>query len=442
MDEPYSADPQELLRQQTTLARFGELALRSDDLDEILTEACRFAGEALGTDLAKVVELQHDGRTLKVRAGVGWKPGVVGTATIMAEDDTSEGYALKTGEPMISPDIATETRFRYAPFLIEAGAKAVANVIIIGGKDKPPFGLLQVDSRQPREFTQGDTTFLRGYANLIAAAVARLRAADEVRAEEARQRASLETQVADRTEALGRSNAQLDAFAYTISHDLRAPLRSMEGFARILLDEYAEPLGKKGERYAARIVTAAQRMERLIDDLLEYSRLQRHKAEPRIVDLGRTARRIATETRAELGDAVEIALEPSMPLVLAEPGVLGQVITNLLTNAAKFRRAGATAHIRLRTEVRADRVRFWVEDDGIGIAPEHQARIFDVFERLHGQEAYPGTGIGLAIVKKGVECMAGAFGVESTLDKGSRFWIELPAVEDIGEWAEPEAVPG
>ena len=436
MVEPHSADSQELLRQQTTLARFGELALRSDDLDAILTEACRLAGEALGTDLAKVVELQPDGRTLKVRAGVGWRPGVVGTAAIMAEDDTSEGYALKTGEPMVSPNIATETRFRYAPFLIEAGAKAVANVIIIGTKDRPPFGILQVDSLKPREFTQGDAIFLRGYANLIAAAVARLRAIEEVRAEEARQRALLETQVAERTEALGRSNAQLDAFAYTISHDLRAPLRAMEGFARILLDDFAEPLGEKGERYAARIVTAAERMERLINDLLAYSRLQRHKAEPRIVDLGRTARRIAIETRAELGDAVEIALEPSMPLVLAEPGVRGQVITNLVANAAKFRHRGAIAHIRLHTEVRRDRVRLWVEDDGIGIAPEHQSRIFDVFERLHSQDAYPGTGIGLAIVKIGVECMAGTFGVESGLNEGSRFWIELPAAGNNGAWTE------
>jgi GAF domain-containing protein len=109
----------ELLRQQTALARFGELALRSDDLEEILTEACRLAGEALGTDLAKVVELQEDGKTLVVCAGVGWKPGVIGVTTITAEDDTSEGHALRTGEPMISPDIATESRFKYSQFLIQ-----------------------------------------------------------------------------------------------------------------------------------------------------------------------------------------------------------------------------------------------------------------------------------------------------------------------------------
>ena len=139
----------ELLRHQTTLARFGELALRSNDLDEILTEACRLAGDALGTDLAKVVELQDDGKTLVVRAGVGWKPGVVGVATITADADTSEGHALRTGEPMISPDIATETRFKYSQFLIDNNVRAIANVLIIGGQGKPPFGILQIDSHVP-----------------------------------------------------------------------------------------------------------------------------------------------------------------------------------------------------------------------------------------------------------------------------------------------------
>jgi len=180
------------LRHETTLARFGELALRSDDLDEILTEACRLVGEALGTDLAKVMELQADGKTLLVRAGVGWKPGVVGEVTIKATDDTSEGVALKTGKPMISPDIDQETRFHYPGFLIDNGVKAVANVVIIGGKDMPPFGILQIDSRTPRQFTEDDTAFLSSYANLLAAAVDRLRTLGEVRNGEARLRLALE----------------------------------------------------------------------------------------------------------------------------------------------------------------------------------------------------------------------------------------------------------
>jgi len=192
LDDPEKGDHRASLRQQAVVARFGELALRSDSLDEILTEACRLVGDALGTDLAKVMELQADGLSLSVRAGVGWKPGVVGEVTLKATGDSSEGYALKTGEPMISPDIATELRFIYPPFLIENGVQAVANVVIIGGLGRPPFGILQIDSRTPRPFTDTDTAFLRSYANLLAAAVDRLRVIGEVRDGEARLRLALD----------------------------------------------------------------------------------------------------------------------------------------------------------------------------------------------------------------------------------------------------------
>jgi signal transduction histidine kinase len=551
-----SSDQSQLLRQQTILAQFGELALRSDSLDDILTEACRLVGEAFGTDLAKVVELQPDGKTLLVRAGIGWKEGVVGTATMEAKDNTSEAYALKTGEPMISPDIDRETRFEYAPFLIENGAKAVANVIIIGGKDRPPFGILQVDSRTPREFDDNDITFLRSYANLLAATVDRLRVMEEAKDGTARLRlaleagelgsfemdlnsgeivrssrydeifgrsappsastrdgllgqvvpedrermasalgrdvliadgglhvearirragdgtlrwiemrgraddrttlpvrlvgvvadvtdrklaeqslteanATLEDQVAERTRLLEKSNAQLDAFAYTVSHDLRAPLRAMEGFARILLDDFGPGLGQEGERYAGRIVGAANRMEILIDDLLTYSRVQRAEVALQAVDperaVGHAFAELRTSTDA-LG-SMNLDVETPLPLVRADRVILGQVIRNLIANAAKFRRQGEPVHVVVRAERQADRVRLWVEDDGIGIAPEHQQRIFNVFERLHGQETYPGTGVGLAIVKSGMERMGGTFGVVSALAQGSRFWIELAAAE-------------
>jgi two-component sensor histidine kinase len=196
---------EELLRQQTILARFGELALKSEDLDEILTEACHLVREALGTDLAKVVELQADGETLLVRAGVGWRPGVVGEVKLKASEDTSEGHALRTGEPVISGDIGEERRFRYAPFLTDHGVKAIANVIIIGAKGRPPFGILQVDSRKPREFTEEDITFLRSYANLLAAAVDRLRVLREIRSSNQ----ELEHRVAERTRDLTEANRKL-----------------------------------------------------------------------------------------------------------------------------------------------------------------------------------------------------------------------------------------
>ena len=182
-----SSRESELLRQQDVLAAFGERALKSEDLDELLHEACGLVGEALGTDLAKVMELDADHVTLRVRAGVGWQAGVVGRVTVKAEAGSSEGHALQTGQPAISANIDTETRFQYPEFIKAAGVKALVNVIIIGPNEKQPYGILQVDSRQPRAFTEHDTNFLRSYANLLAAAVERLR----IRAEADRAQASL-----------------------------------------------------------------------------------------------------------------------------------------------------------------------------------------------------------------------------------------------------------
>ena len=192
MNDENRADTLERLQQQTILARFGEFALKSDNLDEILTRACQLIGEALGTDLAKVMELAKDGMTLLVRAGVGWQPGVVGEVTIKATDETSEGLALRTGEPTVSPDIEHETRFSYPAFLTDHGVKAVANVLIIGGEGQPPFGMLQIDSRVPRRFTESDVAFLRSYANLMAGAVSRLHGIQDVRDGETRLRLALE----------------------------------------------------------------------------------------------------------------------------------------------------------------------------------------------------------------------------------------------------------
>jgi GAF domain-containing protein len=134
LSEQGQQDPSELLRQQSVLAKFGEFALCGEDLDDILNEACRLVGEGLGTDLAKIMELRPDKKDLLVRAGVGWKPGVVGVVTLAAEGDTPESYALQTNEPVISPDIAAETRFSYPEFILEHGVKAFANVPIRGAK--------------------------------------------------------------------------------------------------------------------------------------------------------------------------------------------------------------------------------------------------------------------------------------------------------------------
>jgi two-component sensor histidine kinase len=169
-----------LLDQQRVLAAFGEVALKAEDLNVLLTEACNLVRQALKTDFAKVVELLPDSTMMVVRAGVGWKPGVVNVVVLSAGENSPEGLTLKDGA-VISPDIRREQRFAYHDFLREHGVQAFVNVLILSGDGRPPFGVLQVDSRSPREFHQSDIEFLRTYANLIGAAIDRFRIVDELR---------------------------------------------------------------------------------------------------------------------------------------------------------------------------------------------------------------------------------------------------------------------
>ena len=163
------------LSQQTMLARFAELALTSSDLDVVLTEACRLVAETLGLELVKVIELQDDGETLAVRAGIGWSPDIVGSVIPRASSNSPESYALNAGKAVTSSDIAQDTRFACPQFLVEHGVKALANVVISGGPGRHPFGLLQAAGRRPRPFTSDDSAFLTSYANLLAAVADRLR---------------------------------------------------------------------------------------------------------------------------------------------------------------------------------------------------------------------------------------------------------------------------
>ena len=240
----------------------------------------------------------------------------------------------------------------------------------------------------------------------------------------------LEKLVEDRIKKLQEVNAELESFAYSVSHDLRAPLRAIQGFSQVLLEDYAPKLDAEGKDYARRMDGSARRMETLIQDLLEYSRLSRSEVKLKPVDLTSVVERVVMNLEGEIKEVdALIRLDAPLPVVLGHSATLEQVVENLITNAIKFVPPEVKPHIHLWAEEGDTVVRLWVEDNGISIAPEHHERIFRIFERLHGIERYPGTGIGLATVKKGMEKMSGTAGVESVPDKGSRFWIELPKKE-------------
>jgi signal transduction histidine kinase len=254
---------------------------------------------------------------------------------------------------------------------------------------------------------------------------------------------TLEERVQRRTAELEESNAALEAFGYSVSHDLRAPLRTMQGFARALLEDYGPRLDDDGRDYATRITAGAARMDQLIQDLLAYSLLSRTEIKAEPVSLDAVLRLAERQLEpALLEHHGTLTIRSPLPRVLGHETTLVQVFVNLLSNALKFIAPGAMPEVEVWSERRAGRVRVFVRDNGIGIQPEHQERIFAVFERLHGSETYPGTGIGLAIVKKGIERLRGRSGVDSAPGRGSTFWIELPEPAPVAErttWTYPES---
>ncbi len=229
------------------------------------------------------------------------------------------------------------------------------------------------------------------------------------------------------TKRLKESNEELEAFAYSVSHDLRAPLRAMQGFSEALLEDYSDKLDAQGLEYAKRIRDASRRMDNLIVDLLSYSRLTRSEIRLQPVKLEGVINEAVFQLKALIEEkGAKVTVSDELPVVKATHSIALQIFTNLISNAVKFSRPEIPPEVKIYTkEIESNKVRVIVQDNGIGIEPEHFERIFKIFERLHGIETYPGTGIGLAIVKKGAEKIGGKVGVESSPGKGSRFWVEF-----------------
>ncbi len=233
-------------------------------------------------------------------------------------------------------------------------------------------------------------------------------------------------QLVQRSTELLEANTQLEAFTNSVSHDLRSPLQTIQGFAEILIKSPQEKLGPEGLRYAQRIALAAGAMAKTMEDLLQYSRLRRVELEVVPVSLRAVVQEAQAQVEADLRKSQgRVTIVGQLPRVLGHQAILVQVVANLLANALKFVTPGTIPEVRIHAQGRAGWVRLWVEDNGIGIAPADRERIFRPFERLVSREHYAGSGIGLAIVKTAIARLGGQVGVESELERGSQFWLEL-----------------
>ena len=236
----------------------------------------------------------------------------------------------------------------------------------------------------------------------------------------------LEEAVSERTAQLRDTVGELQGFSYSVSHDMRAPLRAMQSYASYLIDEYAGKLDEQGVEYLHQITRSATRLDRLIQDVLSYTRVLHAELPMAPVDLDRLVRDLAGSFANGRLMKPKIEVKGTLAKVTGNEALLAQCVTNLLSNGTKFISPGTMPHMEIWSEPMDEAwIRVWFKDNGIGIAPENHDRIFRLFERIHPTTVYEGTGIGLTIVRKATERMRAQFGVESEVGKGSKFWIQL-----------------
>ncbi len=234
----------------------------------------------------------------------------------------------------------------------------------------------------------------------------------------------LEVKVVARTLELQRTINELEEFSYTVSHDLRAPLRAMQGYSNALLEDYASSWRKDERDLLMRISRASERLDILIQDLLTYSKISKDHQAITPVNLDMLVDNILTQYPTFHNPTFKIDVKHPLATVLGHESGLTQIISNLLTNSIKFVVPGSTPEIKIWTEVAEFTARLFISDNGIGIDPENHGRIFKMFEQIDGKQ-YGGTGIGLAIAKKAVENMQGSIGLTSEPGKGTTMWIQL-----------------
>ena len=283
-----------------------------------------------------------------------------------------------------------------------------------------------LSARTGLPYDQGELGLLAQSFDEMAASLEQ-RVAERERAEEEvhRLNAALEQRVIERTVQLEAANEELEAFSYSISHDLHAPLRALDGFSRILLEDYAPQLSPEARHYLHRVRDNAQQMGQLIDDLLTFSRLSSQPLKTHPLAPAELARQALADLRSEQENRhLDISIG-ELPVCQADPALLRQVFVNLLANALKFTRPRAVARIEVGCQYLDDQCIYFVKDNGVGFDMQYVHKLFGVFQRLHRAEEYEGTGVGLAIVQRIVHRHGGRVWAEAAVDKGATFCFTI-----------------
>ena len=420
------------LQAMNRLHQLSTRFVRGDDVKTLLEAILDAAIAITNADKGNIQLLNITFGELDVAANRGFDQPFIEFFSHIRPGVAACGTAMQTRECVVVEDVTLSPVFLATPRALELmlsnGVRAVVCTPLLT-RTGQTVGVLSTHYAVPSKPSERDLHLLDMLARQAADFVERLhfdQALQAARDELAQANADLERKVQERTAKLQETIGELEYFSYTLAHDMRAPLRAMQGFADVLLKECGNCLNADRKDYLRRIAAAADRMDNLIIDALDYSKAIQKEIPLHTVDADALLRGILESYPAFQTPNAEIEISGSIPLVMGNQAALTQCFSNLLGNAIKFVKPGIAPKIRVWAEERSTPnpvVRLWFEDNGIGIAQESQNRIFEMFQRLNKE--YEGTGIGLALVRKVIQRMGGQVGVASESGKGSRFWLDL-----------------
>jgi PAS domain S-box-containing protein len=421
-----------LNRLYSVLSKINEAIVRIREPGELFEQVCRIAVED-GMFRMAWIGLK-DPVTLQVKPVARWgdQGGYLDTIRIVAADVPEgrgpTGRAVFDGKYFIGGDIEIDPLMRpWRDKALSHGFRSSAAFPLRIGAEV--IGAFTLYSEKPRFFTEEEIELLVSMAADVSFAIDFIENERRRRAaEEALQAVNeeLERKVAERTSGLEAAYREMEAFSYSVSHDLRAPLRIINGFARALLEDYGEKLDGAGRDLIGIIEANARKMDRLINGLLDLSSVGRQAMNIAEVDVEKTVRSLCEEAARTAPDRrITFIIEP-LPTAKGDPVLLRQVFENLLTNAVKFTRKRREAVIEVSGRTEDGEHLYYVKDNGVGFSMEYAGKLFRVFQRLHKPREFEGTGIGLSIVHRIIQRHGGRIWAEAKADKGAAFYVALP----------------
>lgn len=397
--------------QQDVIAYLGHKALSGDNLIEFMNEVVNKVAETLDNEYCKILKLFPDGKDMLVVSGVGWKDGIVGHTKVSTGLDTQAGYTLNSNKPVIVNDLKNEVRFTGHSLLHDHNVVSGLSIVVKG--QDGPWGTLSTHSTRHMTFSKDDVNFLHSVANLLASTIARKQS---------------EEQLIEKTNEVVKMNKELKDFVYSVSHDLKEPLFSVDGYFTRLYETYRDIYDDKGRQFSDRIKVNLDIMSKRIHEILEVARIGMIQYNFNLNSSEEIVKNVLLALEGKLeSNNIKMIINPNLPEIICDENGIRDVFYNLLTNAIKFMGNNKQRQITIGCDKDMDFYKFFVEDTGIGIRKEYHKNIFKIFYRLKDIEA-EGTGIGLAIIKKIIETHKGNLWLESPIanERGTRFCFTIP----------------